>query len=90
MGELIHLVVTQDSFDEHFSIDDWLNFSTLTNRETYDLMLNYVVDDKGQPVTVDAARKLFKGVKKAEWPSYVASFYKAVSDAFVPPANGSS
>ena len=86
----IKIKVTIAGFDEHFSVDEWFNLAGLTNREIYDKMLNFVVDEKDQPVTVDEARKLFKTVKKSEWKEYVDAFYQAVSDAFVSPTNGDS
>lgn len=84
----IKLKVTREKFDEFFSVDDWFNFDELTNKEIYERMLNFVVDDEGKDLPVDEARKLFKTVKKKEWSEYITAFYKAVGDAFVSPTNG--
>ncbi len=88
MENKIKLVVTQEKFDENFSIDDWLNFSELTNKELYEKMITFVVNENEEPVTVEEARRMFKKVKKAEWIEYVAAFMKAVSEAFVNPTSG--
>lgn len=86
----IKLLVTQKKFDELFSIDDWFHFSDLTNLELYEVMLKFVVDENEQPLPIEDARKLFKGVKKSEWLDYVTAFMKAINEAFVNPTNGSS
>jgi hypothetical protein len=86
----IQIVVTQERYDEVFSIEEWLNLSGMTNRELYDKMLNFVVDESGAPCSVEDARALFKKVPKKEWPDYVAAFLKAVNDSFVNPTNGGS
>lgn len=90
MSEKIKLLVTQKTFDENFSIDDWFHFSELSNADLYEIMLKFVVDENEQPLPLEDARKLFKGVKKAEWLDYVTAFMKAISEAFVNPTNGSS
>ena len=84
----IKLKVTREKFDEFFSVDDWFNLDSLTNKEIYERMLNFVVDADGKELTPDEARQLFKQVKKKEWLEYVGAFYKAVGDAFVSPMNG--
>lgn len=86
----VKLLVTAEKFDEVFSIEDWFNFSSLSNKEIYDKMLQFVADSEGNPVSVEDARKLFKEVPKKEWIDYVSSFVKSVSEAFVNPTNGSS
>jgi len=87
---VVKIKVTQEKFDEYFSIDEWFNFSKLSNAEMYEKMLLFVVDDNGEPVTVEDARKLFKKVPKKEWADYVANFFTAVKDAFVSPTSGGS
>lgn len=84
----IKLVVTPASFDEHFSIDEWFNFSELTQKEMYEKMICFVVDAEGNPVEPVEARKLFRKVKKAEWGNYILAFMRAVNDAYVNPTNG--
>lgn len=86
----IKIVVTQEKFDEYFSIDDWFNFTNLTNAELYNKMLYFVVDDSGEPVTIEQAKKMFKAIPKKEWSEYVTSFFQSVRDAFVSPTSGGS
>ncbi|MFA6270327.1 MAG: hypothetical protein WC657_03905 [Candidatus Paceibacterota bacterium] len=88
MDNKIKLLVTQEKFDEVFSIDDWFNFSKLTQNEIYNKMILFVVNENDEPVTIDEARAMFKKVKKVEWLKYIAAFVKAISDAFVNPTNG--
>ena len=90
MDNKIKLLVTQEKFDEVFSIDDWFNFSKLPQDEAYKYMLNFVVNDAGEFATTDEARAMFKTVKKSEWIKYLAEFMKAVDNAFVNPTNGGS
>ena len=84
----INIIVTQESFDENFSIEDWFNFDKLSNIEMYQVMLKFVCDADGNPLPEDEARKQFKQVKKAEWVEYVNKFMQAISEAFVNPTNG--
>jgi hypothetical protein len=86
----VKLKVTQVKFDEHFSIDDWMNFGAITNTEMYSKMILFVVDDEGAEVSPEQARKMFKAIPKREWPDYVSQFMAAVRDAFVSPTNGGS
>lgn len=86
----IRIKVTQETFDKTISIDDWMNFIDLTQKEQYQLMLQFVVDENDNPVGIDEARKLFKTVKKEEWFEYLGQFMKAVKDAFVSPTSGDS
>ena len=90
MNEEIKIHVTQESFDENFSIDEWFNFSKMSNSEMYEKMLLFVVDNDGNPIPPDDARKLFGKVKKKEWTDYVVKFMRSVNDAFVSPTNGGS
>ena len=84
----IKIKVTQHGFDKHFSIDEWFHFSELSNLDIYNKMILFVVDEEGNEVSLDNARKLFKEVPKSEWTEYVSQFIKSVSDAFVSPTNG--
>ena len=86
----VKILVTAEKFDEAFSIDDWFNFGSLTQKEIYDKMLLFVVDDNEQPVTVEQAREMFKTVPKREWSEHVGAFITAVRDAFVNPTSGGS
>lgn len=87
---VIKIKVTQEKFDEHFGIDEWINFNELTNAELYSKMILFVVDAEGNEVAPEQARKMFKAVPKKEWADYISAFYKAVNDAFVSPTNGGS
>ena len=53
-------------------------------------MLQFVVDENDQPVTIEQARAMFKGVPKAEWGEYISNFITAVKDAYVNPTSGGS
>lgn len=86
----IKLKVTQERFDEFFSIEDWLNFGDMTDKEVYNIMINFVVDDKGEQISPENARKLFKKVKKTEWSQYINDFINAINDTFVSPTKGGS
>lgn len=86
----VKIVVTQEKFDQVFSIDDWMNFGELSQKDIYEKILNFVVDDAGEPVTVEQARVMFKSVPKAEWIEHLNAFATAVKDAFVNPTNGGS
>ncbi len=84
----VKLVVTQEKFGQVFSIDDWFNFEKLPQKDVYDKMLLFVVDDEGNPVSIEVARAMFKEIPGNEWVNYVKDFIKAVNDAFVNPTNG--
>jgi hypothetical protein len=86
----IKIKVTKESWYEHSSIEAWLNFTELTNKEMYDLMLKFVVDDKGQPMDEKKARKLFLKIPPKKWEEYVQAFVKQITEAFVNPTKGSS
>jgi hypothetical protein len=88
--QIIKIKVSRQKFDEIFSIDDWFNFEKLTNAEMYQYMLNFVVDDKDEPVSIEDARNLFKTVKVEDWVDYIADFATAIREAFVSPTNGGS
>ena len=87
---MVKIKVTQEKFDKHFSIDDWFNFNDMSNKEMYEKMILFVVDDEGNEVTIEQARKMFKAVPKSEWPEHVGQFIKSVRDAFVSPTSGGS
>lgn len=84
----IILKVTPESFDEHFSIDDWLNLGDMSNKDVYDKMIHFVVDENGEYLSVDDARKLFKKIPKKEWNQHVSNFYQSITEAFVSPTTG--
>jgi len=86
----IKVKVTQEKFDEHFSIDEWFNFGSLTNVELYEKLIQFVVDEEGNEVAPEQARKMFRKIPKKEWSTYVETFYTSVRDAFVSPTSGGS
>lgn len=91
MGELtVRIEVTQKSFDENATLDDWFNFGQLTNREMFDFMSKFIVNEKGEPATEEEKRKLFKSIKRGDWAKTVAEFSGKVRDAFVNPTSGGS
>lgn len=84
----IKLKIRLDKFEEIFSIEDFFHFGSMKQNELYEKMLNFVVDENDNEVTVEDARKLFKKVSKKQWPEYIAQFRKAVEDAYISPTNG--
>lgn len=88
--DTVKIRVTLDSFNEHFSIDEWFDLSSMTQKEIYEKMLLFVVDDENQPIGRDAAKKLFRKVPRKEWDAHVSAFYKAIGEAFVSPTSGGS
>jgi hypothetical protein len=90
MADNIKLVVTQEKFDEVFSIDDWFNFDKLSQKEVYEKLLLFVSNEEGNALSVDDARALFKKIPKAEWSNIVIEFVEAVTNAFVNPMSGGS
>lgn len=86
--ELPKFKVTKEKFDEIFTIESWLNFGGLDNKEIYEIMLQFVVDEKGDSLDPEQARKTFKKVRKGQWNECVANFAQSVRDAFVSPTNG--
>ena len=83
-------IVTQEKFDEVFSIEDWLNFNGMATTDIYKKMLLFVVDENDQFMEEKQARKLFKAIPKKEWFECVAEFIKSVNEAFVNPTSGGS
>ena len=90
MTDTIKLRVTLEKFNEHFSIDEWFDLASMTQKEIYEKMLCFVVDEENQPVEIEAAKKLFRKVPRKDWDGYVSAFYKAIGEAFVSPTNGGS
>ncbi len=80
--------VTMEKIDQHLSVDDWFHYCEMSNKDMYEFMTNFLVDENGEYLTPEQARKVFKKLPKGEWPEYVAQFRKAVGDAFVSPTNG--
>jgi hypothetical protein len=86
----IKMVVTRERYDEVLSVEDGFFLFESTDKEVYLKMCEFVVDDKGQYVGVDAARKMFKGVPRKELATYILDFLKAIGEAFVPPTSGAA
>jgi hypothetical protein len=86
----IKIKVNLAKFEELFSIEDFFHFGLMPRNEIYEVMLKFVVDDEGNEVPVEDARKLFKKVSLKQWPEYIVQFRKAVEDAFISPTNGGS
>ena len=85
---MIRIVVTKERYDEVLSIEDGFFLFESTDKEVYLTMCEFVVNDEGQYIGVDAARKLFKGIPRSELSTYIMDFIKAISEAFVPPTSG--
>ncbi len=86
----IKLMVTREQFNKVMDIDTGFYLLDCTDKEVYDKMLEFVVDDEGKYVGRDRARKLFKNVPRGELGSYIREFVKGIGDAFVNPTNDGS
>lgn len=86
----IRLKITVDKFDENFSIEEWLNFSKMTNQQLYEKMLLFVTDEQGDYLDIEKARAVFNRLPKKEWGECITKFTQAVRDAYVSPTNGGS
>ncbi len=86
----IKIVVTKERYDEVMSIEDGFFLFESTDKEVYLKMCGFVVDEAGQYVGVDAARKMFKDIPRKELSEYIMQFLKAIGEAFVPPTNGAA
>lgn len=84
----INIKVTRERYEEVVSIDDDMHFMELTNKQAYEYMTQFVVNENGEYLSQDEARKLFKQVKRKDFTDYVVQFIKAVGESFVPPQNG--
>jgi hypothetical protein len=87
---MIKFLVTEEKFDQNFSIEEWLNFFGQPSNVIYNKMLLFVVDENNEYLEEKKARELFKSIPKKEWLDYVAQFAKAINEAFVNPMNGGS
>lgn len=86
----IRLKITIEKFDENFSIEEWLNFSKMTNQQLYEKMLLFVTDEQGEYLDTEKARAAFNRLPKKEWGECITKFTQAVRDAYVSPMNGGS
>ena len=87
---MVKFIVTEEKFDEHFSIEEWLNFVNQPQSVIYSKMLSFVVDDEGNYLDEKDARKLFKSIPKREWIMCISEFVKAINEAFVNPTSEGS
>ena len=87
---MVKFIVTEEKFDENFSIEEWLNFFGQPSNVIYKKMLLFVVDENDQYLEEKEARKLFKSIPKKEWFDCVAKFTKAINEAFVNPTSADS
>ena len=86
----IKFKVTPETFDEFFSIEEWINFESLSNVDIYEKMLCFLANSEGEIVAKEEARKVFKKIPKKQWSECQELFIKAINDAFVNPTNGGS
>lgn len=84
----IKIKVTAERFGEIVSIEHSMNFMDLTNKEAYEYLLDFVVDDNNQPIGKDRARLLFKSIPRNKLDDYINQFIKAIGEAFVNPTSG--
>ena len=87
---MIKFIVTEERFDENFSIEEWFNFLRQPQVEIYNKMLLFVVDENDQYLEEKEARKLFKSIPKKEWIDCIAQFTKSINEAFVNPTKEGS
>ena len=87
---MIKIQVSLERFEEIVSIEDSMNFMELSRKEAYDYLVQFVVNEQGEPLPVSEARALFKKVPRKELDDYIMKFLKAVGDAFVNPPNGAA
>lgn len=80
--------MTRERFEEVVSIDDAMNIFQMTNKEAYDYMLQFVINDGGEYLPTEEARKLFKTVPRKDFPNYVKDFIDKIGKAYVNPTNG--
>lgn len=78
--------ITKEQVDETFSIEEW--YGNQTVEELYRKMLQFCVDENGQPVDEATARRFFKTKKRSEFIAYSRKFQEAVTDSFVNPTKG--
>lgn len=72
------------------SIDDGFFLFESNDKEVYLKMCEFVVNEDGEYVGVDAARKMFKEIPRKELSEHILHFLKAIGDAFVPPPSGAA
>jgi hypothetical protein len=88
--EPIKIVVTRERFEEVVSIEDSMNFLQVSNKEAYEYICNFVVDESGNYLSVEDARKKFKKIPRKELQPYIRKFIQAVNDSYVSPTNGAA
>jgi len=87
---MIKIVVTTERYNKVLSIDEKFFLFESTDKEVYLKMCEFVVDENGEYIGVDAARKLFNKIPGEELSTYIMDFLKAIGEAFVPPTNGAA
>ena len=89
MSDTIKIKVTRERFEEIVSIDDAMNLGTITKKELYDYMTQFVLNGSDDTyLSQQDARKLFKKIPAKELSSYIVEFFTVVNNAFVNPTNG--
>lgn len=84
----IRIRVDIEKFEDIVSVEDSMNFLNLTNREVYEYMIQFVLDEKDKYIPVENARKLFKKIPRKELGDYILKFMKAINEAYVSPTSG--
>ena len=84
----IQIRVTKERYEDIVSIDDDIHFFEMTNKDAYDYLVQFVVNEKGEYISVEDARKLFKKVPRKELNAYVKTFIESITNAFVNPTSG--
>lgn len=84
----IQIKVTRARYEEVVSIEDDMHFGEMTNRQAYEYITQFVVNEQGQFISQEEARKLFKKVPRKELTNYIKQFMQAILDSYVNPTNG--
>lgn len=86
----IKIVVTQERYNQVFSIDEIFFPNEIPARELYNKMTQCVIGDDGEYLPQEKARELFQKIPAAELGEYIRAFYKAVNDGLLNPTSGSA
>lgn len=81
----IKLLVTRERYMQVMDVDTALLLTECTDRQIYEKLLEFVVDDEGKYVGRQEARKRFAKVPLSELSEHVMHFVRAVTEAFVNP-----
>ena len=70
----ITLKVTRERYEEIVSIDDDMHFFEMTNSQAYDYMTQFCINESGEYLTKEEARKAFKKIPRKELGEYISRY----------------